>query len=62
MFVIDCLIGNCDRDLENWGMAMDQNGNRFPAPVYDCGSSLLAVTSDEQLQEEIGTGDFTGKV
>lgn len=61
MFVIDCLIGNCDRDLENWGMAMDQNGNRFPAPVYDCGSSLLAVTSDEQLQEEIGTGDFTGK-
>nr|WP_297566772.1 HipA domain-containing protein [uncultured Faecalibaculum sp.] len=61
MFVLDYLIGNCDRHLENWGMVIDRNGRRYPSPVYDCGSSLLAVTSDEQLQEEIGTGDFTGK-
>lgn len=60
MFVVDYLIGNYDRHLENWGLTIDQQENMVPAPVYDCGSSLLALTSDEDLQKDISTRHFLG--
>ncbi len=60
MFVIDYLIGNYDRHLENWGMAKTSDGQRIPAPVYDCGSSLLPLSSDETLQKGIKKKSFGG--
>lgn len=60
MFVVDYLIGNYDRHLENWGFTIDQQNNKAPAPVYDCGSSLLALISDEDLEKEITTRHFLG--
>ena len=48
MFVVDALIGNVDRHLDNWGLLEDSTGRIKPAPVYDCGSSLAPLTSDEE--------------
>lgn len=60
MFVIDYLIGNYDRHLENWGKDLDDRGVRFPVPVYDCGFFLLALESDEELAGLIGQPGVTG--
>ncbi len=60
MFVIDYLIGNYDRHLENWGKDLDDRDIRFPAPVYDCGYSLLPLESDEELTDLIGQPGNTG--
>lgn len=61
MFVVDYLIANYDRHLENWGVAVQDNGQQTIAPVYDCGSSLFPLMSDDDLREEIHTRHFTGK-
>ena len=50
MFVIDALIGNRDRHLGNWGV-LEKAGKIKPAPVYDCGSSLGAMLSDQVMEE-----------
>ncbi len=60
MFIVDYLIGNYDRHLENWGMAIDQNGRRMPSPVYDCGSSLLPLYSDDELEVLVKQKLFNG--
>ena len=49
MFVGDTLIGNSDRHLDNWGIL--QSGNKIEfAPIYDCGSSLSALLSDNTMK------------
>ena len=49
MFVIDTLIANPDRHLNNWGLL--RNGSEFEfSPIYDCGSSLGAIRTDEGMK------------
>jgi len=48
MFVIDALIGNSDRHFDNFGLVVRDNVIEF-APVYDCGSSLGALLSDDSM-------------
>ena len=50
MFVVDTLIGNVDRHLSNWGLLISNNYIAF-APVYDCGSSLHPLMSDEEMKK-----------
>lgn len=50
IFVVDCLIGNPDRHLDNWGIVSDKNGNIDIAPIYDCGSCLLPLYTKERMQ------------
>ncbi len=52
MFVVDALIGNTDRHLTNWGLTNYNGDGRLTfAPVYDCGSSLSALVSDENKRK-----------
>ena len=48
MFVVDALIGNGDRHLDNWGVIEAPDRSLSPAPVYDCGSALSPLSSDEK--------------
>jgi hypothetical protein len=50
MFVVDALLGNYDRHLDNWGV-LSRNGELSFAPIYDCGSSLGALLSDEKMRD-----------
>ena len=50
MFVIDALIGNYDRHLENWGV-ISFGGHIVFSPVYDCGSSLHSMLSEEDCAQ-----------
>ena len=50
MFVIDCLIGNGDRHLNNFGVLVKGSDVKF-APIYDCGSSLGALFTDERMEQ-----------
>lgn len=58
-FVVDALIGNKDRHLDNWGFLAHRTENiedsilKGLAPVYDCGSSLSATVSDEKMIEAL---------
>ncbi len=51
IFVIDLLIGNKDRHLENWGIAKLPNGDTTISPVYDCGSCFFPLYSKEEVEE-----------
>lgn len=52
MFIIDCLIGNEDRHNGNWGFLKNiRNESLTFAPIYDCGSCLYSVYTDENMQE-----------
>ena len=48
MFVVDGFIGNGDRHLDNWGVIAHADKSLSPAPVYDCGSGLSPLSSDEK--------------
>ncbi len=48
MFVVDTLIGNTDRHLSNFGVIDDGEVLKF-APVYDCGSALHPLLTDEKI-------------
>lgn len=50
MFVLDALIGNTDRHNGNWGFLMAPGSRARIAPVFDCGSSLFPVASDDMLK------------
>lgn len=50
MFVVDTLIGNTDRHLSNFGLVLENEVLKF-APVYDCGSALHPLLSDEEMSE-----------
>ena len=47
MFVVDTLIGNTDRHFGNWGFIKKGDIISF-APVYDCGSSLHPLLSENE--------------
>jgi hypothetical protein len=49
MFVIDALIGNGDRHMDNWGM-LEKDGAASFAPIYDCGSTLGALQDDQRME------------
>lgn len=52
MFIIDCLIGNEDRHNGNWGFLKDIKSEKLIfAPIYDCGSCLFSVYTDEEMKE-----------
>lgn len=52
MFIIDCLIGNEDRHNGNWGFLKNiKNEKLIFAPIYDCGSCLFSVYTDEKMKE-----------
>ncbi len=53
MFLVDGLINNRDRNLDNWGFLVDLNGNLFTAPIYDCGSSLSPLLTEEVMKERL---------
>lgn len=57
MFVVDALIANKDRHLNNWGFLDSENGLVF-SPVYDCGSCLHALMDDEHCKALLA--DSTG--
>lgn len=46
---MDTLIANPDRHSDNWGFIETNSGIKF-APIYDCGSSLSPLLSDERLK------------
>lgn len=51
MFVVDTLIGNPDRHLDNWGLLYDAKNDTYEfSPIYDCGSSLGALLSEEKKE------------
>jgi hypothetical protein len=59
MFVVDALIGNHDRHLDNWGLLLN-NGEYSFAPIYDCGSTLGALLSDDEMGYLLGKeGEFS---
>lgn len=51
MFVVDALIGNPDRNNENWGIIRDIDDQYRLPPVFDCGNCLNSKLSDRQLEE-----------
>lgn len=52
MFIIDCLIGNEDRHNGNWGFLKNIKDEKLIfAPIYDCGSCLFSVYTDERMKE-----------
>ena len=57
MFVVDAFIGNGDRHLDNWGLIEMTDGTLSPAPIYDCGSSLSPLKSDEKKRELLTDGN-----
>jgi hypothetical protein len=57
VFVVDALLGNFDRHNGNWGFLYDaQTDTAEIAPVFDCGSCLLAQ-ADENIMRSILTNE-----
>lgn len=52
MFVVDTLIGNIDRCLSNL-KSIEENDKISFAPVFDCGSSLHPLLSDDEMKKII---------
>ncbi len=50
MFVVDALIGNTDRNNSNWGIIVDEDGQKRLAPVYDNGNCLNCKWDDTKMQ------------
>lgn len=50
MFVIDAFIGNTDRNNNNWGVVLRQDGTKAIAPVYDNGNCLNCKWDEEKMQ------------
>lgn len=51
LFIADSFIGNTDRHNQNGGILTSIDDTRI-APVYDCGSSLSPLLTDEEMTEE----------
>lgn len=49
MFILDALIGNEDRHINNFEVIRRVGQPDLIAPIYDCGASLLAWRSDSEL-------------
>ena len=57
-FIVDALIGNKDRHMGNWGFLSKDSRYLKLAPVYDCGSSLSSLMSDEQMEKSLKDDTF----
>ena len=53
MFVVDGFIGNRDRNLDNWGALEDSEKNLRFAPIYDCGSSLSPLITEDAMRSAL---------
>ncbi|MDR2833880.1 MAG: HipA domain-containing protein [Streptococcaceae bacterium] len=51
MCIFDTLIANQDRHVQNWGIFEFSDTNRIFAPLYDNGSSLGALESEERVSK-----------
>ncbi len=51
MFIIDALIGNTDRHNGNWGFIASNDGDIKFSPIYDCGSCLNPMLTDEEIEK-----------
>lgn len=52
LFVADALIGNPDRHLDNFGLLYHKDKEEYEfSPVYDCGSCLNALLSEDVKQQ-----------
>lgn len=49
MFIVDVFIGNTDRHNGNWGFLVSNGRIRF-SPIYDCGSCMNPLLSDEDIK------------
>lgn len=49
-FILDTLINNKDRHNGNWAVLYD-GSKYYPCSIYDCGSSLFPLLSDEEIQK-----------
>ena len=50
MFIVDALIGNPDRNNENWGIIVDMNDEKRLAPVFDNGNCLNSKWDENRMQ------------
>lgn len=58
MFVVDALIGNCNRHNGDWGFLYDSATDKMTlAPVFDCGSCLFPQLDEEAIHETLLDGD-----
>lgn len=57
IFIVDTLIGNVDRHLGNWALILKDNKYRL-SPVYDCGSSLHPLLSEEEIIKILNTDEL----
>jgi len=55
MMLFDYLIGNSDRHHGNWARIERLNGDTYPSPLYDNGSSLCSYVNEEQLPSFLDT-------
>ena len=64
IFIVDSLIGNFDRHNGNWGILVNDKTNEVKlAPVYDCGATLFAQLTDEQMKLIINNkGEINNRV
>lgn len=54
MFIVDALIGNCDRHNGNWGFLYNVATDEIKlAPIYDCGSCLYPQADEETMTETL---------
>ena len=53
-FVVDALVGNFDRHTGNWGLLFNTINEKYSlAPVYDYGSTMFPIISDESVKDVI---------
>jgi len=57
LFVADAFIGNTDRHNGNWGFLSKIGNERKLAPVYDCGSCLCPLVSDDLLSDRLADNE-----
>ena len=54
IFIVDALIGNWDRHNGNWGFLYNNATDEIKlAPVYDCGSCLFPLASEEIMKNTL---------
>lgn len=54
MFIVDALIGNCDRHNGNWGFLYNVDTDEIKlAPIYDCGSCLYSQADEETMTQTL---------
>ncbi len=57
MMIVDALIGNGNRNNDNWGVILRYNGAEELAPVYSNGDSFHHQWDDEQMQRVLADGN-----